>query len=168
MKNVALLAILALAAPAAAEERGLLGLGFEVGSPIGGTVKFWTQDTQAAQFGLGFSGNLAMHGDYVFHHWDLLPPPSEGRLAAYGGLGLRMRNREGDDLEFGLRTPIGAAYWMSRHPLELFAELAPVFKFNAVNGLDLDGVVGLRLYLGKGRRLRDWGRDKARQIQRKI
>lgn len=147
-----LLAVLSLGAPAVAQERGQLGLGVEVGAPTGGAAKYWTSENQAVGGGIGYNGNLAIHGDYLWHHWDLLPPPQEGRLAAYAGAGLRMRNRQDDSLEFGLRAPGGVAYWMGRYPIEMFVELAPVFKFNATNVLDLDGAIGLRFYFERRRR----------------
>ncbi|MBI4346821.1 MAG: hypothetical protein HY553_08190 [Elusimicrobia bacterium] len=151
-RTLLLVCSLAAAAPALAQSRGQLGFGGMVGQPTGGSAKYWTRDTQAIDAALGYSGNLAIHGDYLFHAWDIFPAPEQGRLAGYAGLGLRMRNREDDDLEFGFRTPFGASYVLARQPVELFVELAPVFKLNARNALDLDGAVGLRYYFTPSRR----------------
>jgi hypothetical protein len=148
-----LLAALAVSVPCSAQERGLLGLGIMVGAPTGGSAKFWTKETQAIDAAIGYNGDLVLHGDYLWHGWDILPAPQEGKVAGYAGLGLRMRNRQDDDLEFGFRTPAGVSYWMDRYPIEMFVELAPVFKVNARNALDLDGAIGLRLYFDRrGRR----------------
>lgn len=148
MKRVfcSLFAALALAAPAAAQQTGLLGLGIMAGSPTGGTGKYWLSDRQAVDAAIGFSGNLQIHGDYLWHAWDVFPPTDQGRLAGYLGVGVRMRNRESDSVELGVRTPAGVAYWVKRYPIELFVEIVPVFDFNADHALDLDGVMGLRVY----------------------
>lgn len=143
------LLLLAFAGSAGAQERGSLGGGVLVGSNNGGTAKYWTSGSQAADIAIGYGGNLIVHADYLWHAWDVLPAPRAGKLAAYAGLGGRFRNRAHDDVEFGFRTPLGAAYWLARHPVELFVELVPVFKLNADTGLDLDGAVGLRVYFGR-------------------
>ena len=141
-----LVVALALAAPAAAQQAGLLGLGIMAGSPTGGTVKYWLDGRQALDAAIGFSGNLQVHGDYLWHAWDVFPPTEGGRLGGYLGLGMRLRNRENDNMAIGVRAPLGVAYWVKRYPLELFVELVPIFDFNADHALDLNGVMGLRVY----------------------
>ncbi len=120
-----------------------------VGSPIGGSLKYWTSKTQAIDAGIGFSGDIAIHGDYLWHGWDVFPQPREGKLAAYVGLGLRMRNRDRDEADFGFRTPLGLEYWLAGRPLAVFVELVPVFRLNSDTALDLDGSIGMRWYFGK-------------------
>lgn len=154
MKTAATLALLSLllAAPAAAQEAGQLGLGVMLGAPTGGTAKYWLAPARAVDFAIGYSGNLAFHGDYLWHAWDIFPKPREGKLAGYLGLGGRLRNRERDDIEFGFRASGGVAYWLERHPIELFVELAPVLRVNASDTLDLDGALGLRFFFEPSRR----------------
>ncbi|MBI5201842.1 MAG: hypothetical protein HY925_09680 [Elusimicrobia bacterium] len=153
MKTLILAALLVpgIFAPAFAQSRGEFGLGGMIGAPTGVTAKFWTSKTQAVDAALGYNGNLAIHGDYLWHAWDVFPEPKAGKLGGYAGVGLRLRNREDDDLEFGFRGPVGLSYWLARTPTELFVELAPVLKVNANNAIDLDGAVGLRYYFA-GRR----------------
>ena len=153
-KFLPLVVVAALAGAARAQEAGQLGLGLMLGAPTGGTAKYWTKKTQAIDAGVGFSGNLVFHADYLWHAWEVLPQPNEGKLGGYVGLGGRFRNREKDSLEFGFRTPLGIAYWVARRPIELFVEIAPVFKVNANSALDLDGLVGLRVHFepNRGRR----------------
>ena len=142
---LSLVAVLTLAASASAQERGLLGLGIMAGAPAGGTGKFWIDGVQAIDVGLGYNRNFTVNADYL---WDVFHSLSsdQGKAAGYVGLGLRLRNRVDDDLEVGARTVAGAAYWPKRYPIEIFAELAPVFRFNASNVLDLDGALGVRYY----------------------
>ena len=63
----------------------------------------------------------------------------------YVGLGGRIFG--GDDSQFGIRFPFGVSYLFPSQPLEAYVELAPVFKIAPGLGGDLDGAVGLRLYL---------------------
>ncbi|MBI4423165.1 MAG: hypothetical protein HY554_05540 [Elusimicrobia bacterium] len=146
-------AALALCLPSAsAQERGQLGLGVMVGAPAGGSAKYFLAETHAVDAAIGYNNNLALHADYLWHGWDVLPRPHEGKLAAYAGLGGRFRNRDDEEMEFGFRVPGGAAYWLARHPIELFIELAPVFRVNARNTITLDGAVGIRYFFERSPR----------------
>ncbi|HAH05245.1 MAG TPA: hypothetical protein DCM05_01770 [Elusimicrobia bacterium] len=147
MKNLLLaLACLAVAggSPLWAQKAGNLGAGVILGNPTGVTGKYWMNETYAADAGLGFSTSLSVYGDYLWHGWTVLPQPSEGKLPVYLGLGAQIRTLH--ELEFGVRTVAGAAYWLPRHPLELFIEIAPVFRLVPGTSVGLDGGVGLRYY----------------------
>jgi hypothetical protein len=124
-----------------------LGVGVIVGDPMGGTAKLWLNDTVAVDFGVGLSGDAALWGDVLWHAFDLLPQPPQGRLGMYVGMGPRVE--AADDTEFGLRTMLGLTWRLPRHPIELFAEAGPVFRLTQGGHVDADGGVGVRFYFGK-------------------
>jgi hypothetical protein len=143
-----------MAASAQAQDR-TVGAGFMVGDPTGVTGKFWLDDARALDFAAGWSlgENDAIHfsADHLWHRFDLLTP-NQGSVALYAGIGARValrddegKNQDHDDT-FGLRVPLGIAYFTERMPLEIFAELAPVMELIPDTDLDVDLGIGLRYY----------------------
>lgn len=144
----AVLAVLLLAGGtrAFAQEAGQLGAGLVLGDPIGGTAKLWLDRTKALDLGIGGSdGDLAFWADLAVHGWDILPQPASGKLGLYAAGGMRMVGRR-HDTEFGVRGIGGINYWFGSHPIELFAELGPVFVLNMDTGVDMSGGLGVRFY----------------------
>ena len=141
-----LVASLVPASAAAFEE---VGAGAVVGDPIGLTIKLWFDKSHAADFGIGWSGDTVIWGDLLWHDWNLLPQPSEGKLAGYLGLGPRLETKP--DSEFALRGIAGAAWRLSRNPVELFVEAGPVFRMTPRGGVGVDAGAGVRVYLGSKR-----------------
>lgn len=153
MKNTLLALALAAAAamPCSAQNKfKQAGVGVIAGDPIGGTAKLWLDSDYALDVGIGYSGSTVMWGDLLWHAWNLLPPPREGKLGVYFGAGPRLET--GDDPEFGMRAIAGISWRLSRQPMEFFVEAGPVFRMTPTGGVDADGGVGLRLYLGSGAR----------------
>src|SRR5882724_3292503 len=70
-----------------AQQSGQLGAGVILGRPIGLTGKYWLNNTQAFDTGLGFGDHFMLYGDFVWHAWHLLPQPSKGKLGAYESFG---------------------------------------------------------------------------------
>ncbi|MBI3299589.1 MAG: hypothetical protein HYZ75_15600 [Elusimicrobia bacterium] len=137
--------VLVLAAAAArAEAPGGVGVGVVAGDPTGGTARVFLSRDQSLDFGVGFSEDTAFWVDYVFHAWDLFPAVEKGRLSAWVGAGPRIETAS--DAEFGVRTILGASYWLPDHPVELFATAGPVFRMTPRGGVDADGGIGLRFY----------------------
>jgi len=144
------LALAAAAAPAsAASVFREAGAGVVAGDPIGGTAKLWFDDDYAVDLGVGFSGDTVLWGDFLYHAWNLLPQPEEGKLGVYFGAGPRLETA--DDTEFGVRTIAGLSWRITRQPIEFFVEAGPVFRMTQGGGVDADGGIGLRLYLGSSR-----------------
>ncbi len=114
------------------------------GNPTGVTLKHWPGPSLAFDAGIGFSGDAAFYADFLWHAWDLFPPPSRGRLAAYAGLGPRLESERTAVL--GLRTIAGAAYWLAGRPIEIFMEGGPVFRLAPGRGVDIDIGGGIRFY----------------------
>lgn len=136
--------LLVAASPSRAQKAGDAGIGVILGNPTGVTGKLWLDDKQAVDLGVGYSSELTVYGDYLWHGWGVLPQPSQGKLPVYLGLGAQVRTFR--DAEFGIRTVAGLAYWLPRHPVEIFVEIVPVFRLTRSNSVGLDAGLGLRYY----------------------
>jgi hypothetical protein len=123
-----------------------LGVGVALGQPIGVTGKYWLSSTTAvdAVAGYHFNSNFDMHADYLWHSFSSFDVQN-GRLPFYFGLGGRVNL--GNDSDFGFRLPIGVSFLPSSQPYEFFAEVAPVVVVAPGIGIDIDGLVGVRVYL---------------------
>lgn len=127
---------------------GDIGVGGMLGNPTGVAVKKWLENDHAVDGGIGFSlgtkTNLTIHSDYLlqtkgaFFFNDVHP------LDLYYGLGGRFKFA--DDIQVGLRVPVGVAHTFDSRALDLFAEVAPVIDFISRNGIDLNLGVGARIY----------------------
>ncbi len=139
---------LAAALSAAAQGGGIkeVGVGVIAGDPIGGTAKLWLDNDFAVDIGVGFSGDAVFWGDILYHMWNILPQPAEGKLGVYVGAGPRLEAR--NDAEFAVRTIAGVNWRVTRQPIELFAEAGPVFRMTPHGGVDADGGIGVRFYFG--------------------
>jgi hypothetical protein len=123
-----------------------LGIGTELGQPMGVTAKYWLNSTLAVDGAMGyhFNHNFDMHSDILWHSFSSFDV-SNGRLPFYIGAGGRVLL--GNDSQFGIRLPVGLSYLSSNQPIELFAEIAPVIQIAKSLGFDVDGVVGIRVYI---------------------
>ena len=152
-------------------DAGKLGLGVELGQPFGISAKYWVSDQAAIDGGLGgHYGHHAHHycdDDFYYRHgyyddgcsdsyvrldlhsdflWHFdLPANLPGRLPVYIGAGARLITPY---TEVGLRIPLGITYLFDNVPIDLFAEIVPVFVFAPYAAGDLDGGVGIRFYFG--------------------
>lgn len=141
---IAIVCLAALAGSARAQKGGDTGVGVVLGAPTGVTGKFWLDDVQAFDAGLGWNSELEVYGDYLWHGWNLLPQPAEGKLPVYLGLGAQVRMFR--ESEFGIRTVFGVAYWLPRDPVEIFAEIVPVLHLTRNTGVGIEGAIGARYY----------------------
>ncbi|MDE2291093.1 MAG: hypothetical protein KGL53_03325 [Elusimicrobia bacterium] len=141
-------ALLAVAVPAQARPfaDAKTGVGVVVGDPIGGFGQMFLTDSQSVDLGIGFSGDAAFWADYVWHDWTLLPQPKKGTLEGWASVGPRLETA--DDVQFAVRTMLGASYWLQAQPIELFATAGPVFRMTPSGEVDADGGVGMRFYFG--------------------
>lgn len=125
------------------------GLGIIVGSPTGISAKYWIADSKALDFGLGYSltennSNFNFHVDYLWHELDAFN--SHENLLIHYGLGFRIKAVSDGKDSFGARGVVGVTWMLSQIPLDLFIEVAPVFKLIPETVLDLDGGLGVRFY----------------------
>jgi hypothetical protein len=141
---VHLSALAAVRAQSQTPRTGRLGLGLIMGNPIGATGKYWINPTQAVDAGVGYSGDLAFYADYLWHGWKVFPQPREGELAGRMGLGIRV-----EDSEFAFRAMPGVDYWLAGYPVEVFAELGPVFRVTPGRSVSMDAGIGFRYYFNR-------------------
>ena len=146
------------------------GLGVMVGAPTGLSGKLYLdRSPMAIQFGLGTyhqthaHDGLHVHGDVLWHPAVLASTPAFD-LPFYVGVGARLLDYDeyydhghwhNDESRIGVRVPIGLSFDFRRAPLDLFAELVPVwdlvhdhddFDEHHHSHADLTGALGLRYY----------------------
>lgn len=135
-----------------AQQARQLGAGVILGSPTGLTAKYYLTDVHALDAGVGeIGGDLAVYGDYLWHAWATDPKIQGGKLGFYLGLGGRMRDADTDDVLVGVRTVGGALFRFSSTPVEVFAEVAPVFEVAPDQFVNVDGGVGVRYFFAGGK-----------------
>jgi hypothetical protein len=132
----------ALAAP------GELGLGLMVGNPTGVSGKYWLDDDHAVDGGVGVSlgehSDLSLHSDYLFHSYSAFYMNDDIPLDFHYGVGGRMEFA--DEIELGLRVPVGLTHRFTETTADVFAEAAPILDFLGRRGIELHLVGGARYY----------------------
>lgn len=144
------LAILfALQVAAHAQERGF-GLGVIFGSPSGINAKQWLGPRTAIDgvvaWNVGREEVLHLHGDYLFHDFDLIKA-ERGTMALYYGLGGRIRFEE--DSRISVRIPVGMDYLFEKAPVDIFLELVPMLDLAPDTRFEMSGGLGARFFFGK-------------------
>lgn len=127
-----------------------VGLGLMVGEPTGLTFKAWTSDINAFDVGMAWSvGNydaISIHADYLWHRFGVFNEIDSGQMPVYYGIGGRLVLGD-PDTHLGARIPIGIAYLFEESPVELFLEVAPIVDLVPETDFDMNGALGVRLYL---------------------
>ncbi|MGH7942313.1 MAG: hypothetical protein ACREFR_14695 [Limisphaerales bacterium] len=127
-----------------------VGVGIQLGAPIGVNAKYWLNDMLAVDGAFGLSpyahAPAEIHADFLVHDFDLFSLDS-GKLPVYFGAGLvgRFRDDGRSDLG-GFRFPIGISYMFEDVPIDIFAEVAPEVIFAPFGRGYLDGAVGIRFW----------------------
>ena len=125
-----------------------LGLGISIGNPTGLNGKYWLEKTKAIDGGLawaiGKKTSLSMHSDYLFHKNAAFYFNDIYTLDLYYGLGARMAFS--DDIELGIRVPVGLAHRLENAAADVFFEGAPIVDLIARTGLELHLLLGARYY----------------------
>jgi hypothetical protein len=149
---VLLAAQLAWAVPAGAQQG--LGLGVIVGEPTGLSLKTWMSRATAFDFAAAWSfadeGSLHLHGDYLLHSYGVIRV-EKGSLPLYYGIGGRVRALNGppgeqDEVNVGVRIPVGLAYLFQNDPFELFLEVVPILDITPASDVTLNASLGCRYY----------------------
>lgn len=147
MKYLSILALILVTSTAFAAA-GEKGVGFMLGNPTGLNGKMWLDDEHAVDGGfalsLGKHTNLSIHSDYLFQNDSAFFLNDVHALDLYYGLGGRMEF--GEDLEIGVRVPVGLAHRMKDPNADVFAEVAPILDFIGRTGLELSFAIGARYY----------------------
>jgi hypothetical protein len=127
-----------------------VGLGVIAGEPTGVSLKVWGDSHHAfdgaAGWSIGEGGWLYVHGDYLWHRYELDPDEFSGTVPYYFGLGARLLLHEGDDSRLGARFPIGLDYLFDGGRFDVFVEVAPVLDLLPKTDFSLSGGVGARFY----------------------
>jgi hypothetical protein len=139
-----------------------IGVGVMVGEPTGLSLKKWIEASHALDAGVAWSfsenASLHFHGDYLFHRFDILSIPElSGALPIHYGLGFRIklkesnqgRGRNNDDAMIGVRIPVGVSYLLPDVPIDVFAEIVPVFDVAPKSEFSLNAAIGVRYYFGR-------------------
>lgn len=147
-----ILGLLTLAAPARGQEG--LGLGIIVGEPTGLSLKTWlTKSTAfdlAAAWSFAGEGSFHVHGDYLIHNYKVFRV-EKGSLPLYYGVGARVRAHDhgpdqNDDVDVGIRIPVGLTYLFQNDPFDLFLEVVPILDVAPETDVTLNASIGARYY----------------------
>ncbi|HCV42003.1 MAG TPA: hypothetical protein DGH68_00855, partial [Bacteroidetes bacterium] len=143
---VVLLHLVVLSACAWAQESGY-GVGVLLGEPTGLSGKAWVSGQNAIDGGLAYSfrskGCFHIHGDYLWHFPDVIQ--SAERFPLYAGIGGRIATGKGGAI-FGVRIPLGVAFWVRSAPIELFLEVAPILDLAPATEFSANAGLGARFY----------------------
>lgn len=145
-----------------AQEVAPFGAGLMLGNPTGPTVKYNFTDNDSIDAAAGWAfintdHEFQFHVDYLRHFRELIPLGVHGGIDLHIGVGGRVatfnhhyrnkhHNHHDHRVSFGVRGPVGLDYTFKEVPIELFAELAPVFDFAPDSDVDLDIGTGARYY----------------------
>jgi hypothetical protein len=135
-------------------QAGDFGLGIIVGAPTGLSGKLWLTDTTAmdgaAAWSLDSKNHFLLHIDYLYHNFDLLKinrdKVDKSKTAFYYGFGGRIKFREGEDSQAGLRIPVGIEHIFVKAPYDIFFEIAPILNLVPETSVDLDAGLGVRFF----------------------
>ena len=142
-------ALMFLAPSLFAQDKGF-GIGIILGQPTGFSVKSWTNEKNALDFGLGFSfakddNRIHIHADYLWHSFGAIN--STERFVLYYGPGLKIKTgKHNEDAVLGIRGVFGVAWIAHNAPVDIFFELAPVMNFVPGTGFNMDAGFGARYY----------------------
>ncbi len=151
MKKAAIvLALLVVCSGMSFAQSGKVGVGVILGEPSGLSLKFRTSSTTAFDAGLAWSfaspGSLHLHGDFIFHNYNLFTV-EKGLVALYYGIGGRVKFISGEaDTRIGARIPIGLVYEFEEAPVDLFIEIVPMLDFYPETEGGIAGAIGIRYF----------------------
>ena len=143
-----LLAISLLAtAMVAAQEDTIVGAGIIIGEPTGLTAKVWGEGGLAADAAVAWSflgkSSLYIHANGLYH-FRVLDTSGGNFLTPYAGAGVSFRFEE--DVNVGVRIPVGVSWLLSVAPIEIFAEIAPGVGLIPETDFELGAGLGARFY----------------------
>lgn len=124
------------------------GVGISIGNPTGFNGKHWLTNDTAVDGGvawsLGSNSNFSLHSDYLLHKKSAFFFNDVHPLDLYYGIGGRMEFS--DDIELGVRVPVGLSHSFTEQSADVFGEIAPIMDFISKTGLELHLLVGARYY----------------------
>ena len=145
-KLFAIFLLLFYVSAANAQSNGI-GLGLIVGEPTGISGKIWTGSSTAFDGGLAWSfideNAFQIHADYLFHNFRLISV-SEGKLPFYYGIGARLKTA--NDVQLGVRVPLGLNYIFQYVPVDIFIEVVPILDLIPKTDFQINAALGARYY----------------------
>ncbi len=146
-----------------AHAEGGLGVGMIVeGREAGLSAKKWLGGSAAIDLGASYSATgsetFQVHVDYVLHNFKLLrelaPRSARNRLAVYYGIGGGMKIQDlttagtsfENDVDLGIRFPVGITYLFKGAPLDVFFELVPTLDVHPNSEFRWRSAFGVRYY----------------------
>ncbi|MFQ6038159.1 MAG: hypothetical protein ACE5LV_06030, partial [Candidatus Aminicenantales bacterium] len=84
-----------------------------------------------------------VHADYLIHDFGLFHV-EKGKLVLFYGIGGRVKAEK--KTRAGLRFPVGIAYLVETHPIEVFFEVGPIFDIAPETAFRLTGGLGVRYF----------------------
>ncbi|MCM2349934.1 MAG: hypothetical protein NDI69_07920 [Bacteriovoracaceae bacterium] len=124
------------------------GIGISIGNPTGLNGKYWLDSSKAVDAGLAWSlgkhTNFSLHSDYLLHKDGAFYFNDVHPLDLYYGIGGRMEFA--DDIEIGVRVPVGLTHRFEQESADVFAEVAPIVDFLTKTGLEIHLLFGGRYY----------------------
>ncbi len=141
--------------PKSFESNKGFGLGLMLGVPTGLSGKLYLSKDTALDFAIGsyyrYSDALDVHMDFLWHPF-VLTQNETMWIPFYFGVGVRAidtnRDDRGQDIDLGVRVPVGLAIDLNNTPLDFFLEAAFVFDIVNERGRrsDFNMAVGMRYY----------------------
>lgn len=139
------------------------GFGIIFGNPLGGTMKFWTSNTNAFTVSLGedYFGSPRITADYLWHFNNAF---HSNVVSLYAGPGVAFGMghgqsylyykvgpnswyyRAGGETEIGVRGMVGVDIDPTNTPIEIFLELGPLMGITPGYGVTFDAALGIRFY----------------------
>lgn len=130
-----------------AQDRGF-GLGVMLGSPTGFSGKYWTDNDNAIDFGIGIRpgrhSGFNLHADYLYHIGDAFQTTES--IPFYYGFGIKIFSKSDNENGMGVRGVAGLVWLSKEAPFDVFFEIAPVFELFPDTRLNLDASLGARYY----------------------
>lgn len=129
-----------------------LGLGVRIGEPTGFNAKYWINADNALSFNLGYTlfsenSQVNLSVDYLYHSYELINiPENQNSIPFFYGFGARLITSRNSPSSFGARGIAGVAYFLKDIPVDIFIELAPVFRLLPSTRLDFDAGIGARYF----------------------
>jgi hypothetical protein len=146
IKYITIIFLFVLIANIQAQDSGT-GIGIIVGEPTGFSAKHWLSNTTAIDGAVAWSfvdgGAFHLHADYLLHSFHLIRI-EEGKLPFYYGIGGRLKTS--DDVQLGVRVPLGLAFIFPTTPIDIFLEVVPILDFIPKTDFRINAALGARYY----------------------
>lgn len=142
--------ILALFSTGIFAQRTGYGVGLILGEPTGISAKYWLDNESALNAGLAYSFTTAnkgfsLHLDLINHLPSNIYPKEN--IPFYYGFGVRIRSKARTSGSLGVRGVAGLVWQHKKYPVDIFAEVAPVFQLLPETNLLFDLAIGGRYYI---------------------